>query len=153
METPNTITLDGRDYVLVPAEEYRSFQTSGAAPTVDALAYGRAALARTLRAARTTAGLSQEKLAHLLGKSQPMVARAEQGDMQVGERYVSAVLKACGLPADWAPSLAGGARGKEIRGSTAAPPAHVRARVASPKSKKPAARSRAAAPRSRPSKG
>ena len=68
---------------------------------VDALEYGQRSLCRTLRAAREAAGLTQAELAHKLGKAQPMVTGAETGAARVGERYVAAVLKACGLPPDW----------------------------------------------------
>jgi hypothetical protein len=35
-----------------------------------------------------------------MGKSQTMVSQGESGSARVSERYVNAVLKACGLPDD-----------------------------------------------------
>ena len=53
------------------------------------------AIGKSLRDARTKAGLTQAELAAKLGKSQSLVARAESGDMVVGEKYMDAALKAC----------------------------------------------------------
>jgi transcriptional regulator with XRE-family HTH domain len=76
---------------------------------VDAVEYTRRSLGNTLRAAREAAGLTQAELAEKLGKAQPNVSGAEAGRVRVGEKYVSAVLKACGLPPDWrAPRKRGG---------------------------------------------
>jgi len=47
------------------------------------------------------AGLTQVELSKRLKKSQAFVSGAESGASRVGERYVLAVLKACGLPEDW----------------------------------------------------
>jgi mRNA interferase RelE/StbE len=110
MESFKTMTLDGRDYVLVPISEYRAMQVAGIAPAVDAIAHARASIGHTLRAAREAAGLTQAALAKRLRKSQPLIARAESGDMSVGERYVAAVLRACGLPETWKPG--GGAQSR-----------------------------------------
>lgn len=68
---------------------------------VDATEYTRRSLGATLRAAREAAGLTQEALAKIMSKAQPMVSAAESGSIHVGERYTLAVLKACGLPKDW----------------------------------------------------
>lgn len=94
-----SLTIAGVEYVVIPKADY----LRGPLPpgTVDAVAYARASLAADLKAAREKAGISQAELAARLGKSQPMIARAESGDTRVGSRYVAAVLKACGLPADW----------------------------------------------------
>jgi hypothetical protein len=40
-------------------------------------------------------------LSKLVKKSQAFVSGAERGTSRVGEHYVLAVLKACGLPEDW----------------------------------------------------
>ncbi|MBX3182697.1 MAG: helix-turn-helix transcriptional regulator [Polyangiaceae bacterium] len=93
------LTIEGRRYVAVPEETYRAL--TGEPAYKDALVVARAQIAADLRAARQVAGLSQAELAKRMGKSQPMVARAEAGETRVGERYVKAVLKACGLPMDW----------------------------------------------------
>jgi transcriptional regulator with XRE-family HTH domain len=60
-------------------------------------------IARDLRAARVQAGLSQVELAKRMRRSQTLISLAEAGRVSVGERYVLAVLKACGLPPDWKP--------------------------------------------------
>lgn len=69
--------------------------------TVDALAFADETIAASLRAARAAGGLTQAQLAEKLGRSQTLVARAERGKLRVPADYVDAVLKACGLPADW----------------------------------------------------
>jgi transcriptional regulator with XRE-family HTH domain len=54
-----------------------------------------------IRNARRHAGLTQVELARRLGKSQTFVSHAEAGLARIGERYVQAVLQACGLAPDW----------------------------------------------------
>jgi ribosome-binding protein aMBF1 (putative translation factor) len=104
--TKVTVTIDGKEYVALPRADY--LRLVGAKDggkdlegAVDAVDYGRRSLGRTLRAAREAAGLTQAELAQKLGKAQPMVSGAETGAVRVGERYVAAVLKACGLASDW----------------------------------------------------
>jgi transcriptional regulator with XRE-family HTH domain len=60
--------------------------------------YARASIGATLKAAREHAGLTQAELAKRLKKSQPMVSGAESGTISVSDRYVSTVLRACGVP-------------------------------------------------------
>ena len=105
-----TVTIDGKEYVAVPRADYlRMVGGKDLEGAVDAAEYGRRSLGRSLRAAREAAGLSQAELAAKLGKAQPTVSGAETGAVHVGERYVAAVLKACGLPKDWkAPKKKGG---------------------------------------------
>lgn len=92
-----TLRIDGAEYVAVPVEEYRRLRGE----PIDAIEFTRSSLGASLRKARETAGLTQAALAKKLKRSQPMVARAEAGELRVGERYVKAVLKACKLPSDW----------------------------------------------------
>jgi DNA-binding XRE family transcriptional regulator len=99
MEHTITLTIDGREYVAVPRATYEAANGGN----VDAIAYGRASIGADLKTARVAAGLTQAQLAKALGKSQPLVAQAESGAMRVSPRYLDAVLKACGLPKDWAP--------------------------------------------------
>jgi transcriptional regulator with XRE-family HTH domain len=70
---------------------------------VDAVDYARKSIGKNLRLARERAWLTQTELAIKLGRTQPMVSGAENGSIRVGERYLAAVLKACGLPKDWTP--------------------------------------------------
>jgi hypothetical protein len=97
-----TITIDNEDYVAIPRADYLRLlgdpELDGA---VEAVAFARKAIGEDLRVARETAGLTQAELAKKLGKTQPMVSGAESGTIRVGERYVAAVLKACGLPKTW----------------------------------------------------
>jgi predicted transcriptional regulator len=76
----------------------------GRTVAVDAIAFGRASLGAKLRQAREVSGLTQSELARRLNKSQTMVSHAELGGISIGERYVKAVLRACGLPANWKPT-------------------------------------------------
>lgn len=99
-----TMILDGEEYVVIPRAAYEKTMKAKLPPgTVDALDFMTAAIAADLRAAREHAGLTQNALAEKLGKSQPMVSGAETGSIAVGEAYVAAVLKACGLPKMWKP--------------------------------------------------
>jgi ribosome-binding protein aMBF1 (putative translation factor) len=92
------VTLGGRRYVIVPKSEYvRLRAIEDRAATSD----GGVSTGDTLRAAREHAGLTQAELSRKLGKSRTMVALTESGQIRVGERYVAAVLKACGLPKEW----------------------------------------------------
>jgi ribosome-binding protein aMBF1 (putative translation factor) len=95
-----TLTINGAKYVAVPEAEYDRLRASGkTAP--DGVDWARAELGRTLRRAREEVGLSQAQLASKLRKSQTLISRAESGEISVSERYVTSVLKACGLPTDW----------------------------------------------------
>lgn len=58
-------------------------------------------LGQDLRKARQTARLTQAQLAEKIGKSRTSVSAAERGVARIGIAYVSAVLKACGLPQNW----------------------------------------------------
>jgi ribosome-binding protein aMBF1 (putative translation factor) len=96
------VTIDGAEYVAVPRADYvRLVGKDPFAGAVDAVTYTRRSLGRSLRLARQTAGLTQAALAAKVSQGQPMVSGAEAGRVHVGERYVSAVLAACGLPKDW----------------------------------------------------
>jgi ribosome-binding protein aMBF1 (putative translation factor) len=101
---PTFLQLDGKDYVVLPKDEYlRLADAAGPATLKDARTVVRAALAARLRKARQHAGLSQRELAEKLGVSQPMVAGAESGSTRIAERYARSVLKACKLRQDWVP--------------------------------------------------
>ena len=104
MSQTQTIKLGKTEYVILPKAEYLRLQSMAGIPagSVDAIEYARASIGATLKAAREHAGHTQAELAKALNKSQPMVSGAESGAISVSERYVKAVLKACGLPEDWA---------------------------------------------------
>lgn len=98
-----TLTVRGVEYVIVPRAEYLRMQGSDLPTgTGDAHAFVRESIARDLRAAREHAELTQAELAARMRKSQTMISQAESGTARISERYVKAVLKACGLPEDWA---------------------------------------------------
>jgi ribosome-binding protein aMBF1 (putative translation factor) len=101
--------IDGKAFFIVPEREYLQLRKRAGIPagSVDALEYSRASLGEKLRKAREVAGLTQTKLAKRLDKSQALVSAAERGAEAIGERYVLAVLKACGLPENWRPSKSG----------------------------------------------
>jgi len=104
MTDPQTIKLGKTEYVIVPRADYARLRILAGVNTkaVDAASYARGSIAKTLRAARENAGLTQIELAEKLGKSQPMISGTESGKIRVSERYVAAVLRACKLPKDWA---------------------------------------------------
>jgi DNA-binding XRE family transcriptional regulator len=103
MAHAQTIKLGKTEYVILPKAEYLRLQSVAGVPegSVDAVEYARSSIGATLKAAREHAGFTQADLAARLKKSQPMVSGAESGSISVSERYTLAVLKACGLPADW----------------------------------------------------
>lgn len=103
MTEPPLIKLGKTEYVIVPRADYVRLRTlAGVHPeAVDAATYAQGSIAKTLKAARAKAGLTQAELAQKLGKSQPMVSGAESGKVRVSERYVAAVLRACKLPTTW----------------------------------------------------
>jgi len=97
-----TLTIRGVEYVVIPRAEFLRMRDSALPPgAVDAHAFVRQSIAESLRAARAHAKLTQAQLAERMGRSQTMVSQAESGSARVSERYVKAVLKACGLPGDW----------------------------------------------------
>jgi hypothetical protein len=109
------VTLGGKRYVIVPRSEYLRLRAiEDRAATVDG---GGASTGDTLRAARVHAGLTQAALSRKLGKSRTMVALTELGQIRVGERYVTEVLRACGLPKEWRAKKATRAA-KQARGAT-----------------------------------
>lgn len=99
------LVIDGTEYVCIPRAEYEATPPNppriNRDGTVEAVAAVTWSLAVDLVAARVAAGITQVELARRLKKTQAMVSQAESGKMRVGERYVLAVLKACGLPPDW----------------------------------------------------
>jgi DNA-binding XRE family transcriptional regulator len=95
-----TLTINGREYVAVPRDEFERIKPSG---NVDALTYSQQSLGGKLKAARKEAGLTQVQLAKLLKISQGMVAGVELGSTSISGKYVARVLKACKLADDWAP--------------------------------------------------
>lgn len=101
---PVRLDLEGVEYLLIAKGAYvqwrdaqggdASERGSGARPR------GLKEIARRLREARRAAGLSQVDLARKLGKSQAFVSQTENARVRVGDRYLSSVLRACGLPDD-----------------------------------------------------
>ena len=86
-----SLTLDGRAYVVLPRAEYERLSTLAKAadlpplPAADAqgnypaVEYGQAGLARKIIRARSEAGLSQLELAQLAGVREETVCRLERG--------------------------------------------------------------------------
>jgi ribosome-binding protein aMBF1 (putative translation factor) len=100
-QVAGTLVVDGVEYVVIPKADYLRTQDEPTSRVVDAHAFVRGSIATDVRAAREHAGLTQAELAKKMDKSQTMVSQAESGTARISERYVRAVLKACGLPADW----------------------------------------------------
>ena len=86
-----SLTLDGKSYVVLPRAEYDRLTTLAKAadlpplPPADArgnypaVEYGRAGLARKIIQARSEAGLSQLELAQLAGVREETICRLERG--------------------------------------------------------------------------
>jgi len=100
MGRTGTLTIGNEEYVVIPRAEYLRMQGLPE-DTVEAVEFATASIARGLREARDEAQLSQDELAKKLKVSRSMVANTEAGRINVSERYIRRVLKACGLPADW----------------------------------------------------
>jgi mRNA-degrading endonuclease RelE of RelBE toxin-antitoxin system len=84
---------------------------------VDALPYVVMSMARNAAQARLDAGLTQMEVAAKIGVSQTMVAGVERGRIRIGQRYISALLKACGQPSDYPVH-------RRVHGKRAASPRH-----------------------------
>ena len=97
---PVIITLHGEEFVLIPKGEYDHLRGVPDGST-EAVPYAMRSIGASLRKAREVAGITQAELARRMNRSQSFVSEAESGSSRVGERYVKAVLKACGLPEDW----------------------------------------------------
>lgn len=111
-----TLTIRGVEYVVIPKTEYLRVHDSALTKgSVDAHGFVRRSIAADLRAARERAKLTQTELAKRMGKSQTLVSQAEAGVARVSERYVRAVLEACGLPSDWAGATAKAPRRRSSR--------------------------------------
>ena len=104
MEASN-LMIDGREYVVLPKADYERLVAgdAGEPQSRRAIDVILASLGRDLRLAREHAGLTQAALAKKLRKAQSTVSGSESGQIRVSERYVKAVLRACGLPEDWRP--------------------------------------------------
>ena len=94
------LNIHGEEFVIIPKRDYDRLRGIPDG-SVDAVEFARTSIANDLRAMREAAGLTQVELAKKLKKSQAFVSGAESGSSRVGERYVLAVLAACGLPEDW----------------------------------------------------
>ena len=98
--TAVALTIHGEEFVVIPKRDYDRLRGIPDG-SIDAVEFARNSIANDLRAMRGAAGLTQVELSKRLKKSQAFVSGAESGASRVGERYVLAVLKACGLPDDW----------------------------------------------------
>jgi DNA-binding transcriptional regulator YiaG len=94
----NSITIEGKKYVVITQDEYDRLRGESPAGAVDAIAFAQKSIAADLKVARETAGLSQGQLAAKLKVSQPMVSSVESGRVRAPVGYVEKVLKACTLP-------------------------------------------------------
>jgi ribosome-binding protein aMBF1 (putative translation factor) len=103
MSSAAKLRIANQDFVVLTRGDYlRLIEAAGPRALKDAGEVVRASIGEGLRRARETAGLTQAELAKKLGVKQPVVSKAESGTGRVGERYCLRVLKACGLPKDWA---------------------------------------------------
>jgi transcriptional regulator with XRE-family HTH domain len=98
-----TLQIGGVEFVLVPKADRpkQAARGAGSASTVGEARGRVSGTGRRLFDARRHAGLTQTDLAKRLGKSQAFVSMAESGRAVVGDRYVQAVLAACGFPPTW----------------------------------------------------
>ena len=99
----NTITIDKKKYVLVPAQEYKELKNRLRLPgfpakdpdgTVDAIAFTRASIARGLVEDRAKVGLSQKQLAEAAGIRVEILNRAERGATVPSVRTLTKIEKA-----------------------------------------------------------
>jgi predicted transcriptional regulator len=97
------VKVEGKEYVLLPKDEYDALVGAVPAESIDAVAFATKVIAADLRKARKAGGLTQAELAKKLKVSQPMVSSVEAGRTAPPKGYVEAVLKACRLPKNWKP--------------------------------------------------
>ena len=95
------LTIHGEEFVLIPKSEFDHLQGVPKG-SVEAVPYATKSIGASLGTAREAGGLTQAELARRMKRSQTFVSEAESGSSRVGERYLKAVLMACGLPEDWA---------------------------------------------------
>lgn len=95
--TATAIIIHNEEFVLLPRAEYERLLGIPDG-SVDAIAFATKVIADDLRKMREAAGLTQVELAKRLKRSQAFVSGAENGTSRVGERYVKAVMAACGSP-------------------------------------------------------
>lgn len=93
----NTANINGKEYVLVPREEYLKAKYPN---LEDAVLYATKSLGDKLRKIREYGGFTQQQLAEKLGCSQSMVANAESGKTVVGGKYLQRVCGICGAEPD-----------------------------------------------------
>ena len=94
------LTIHGEEFVVIPKLEFDRLMGRREG-RVEAGPFMAKVIGDDLRAMREAAGLTQVELAKKLKKSQAFVSGAEKGTSRVGDRYVLAVLTACGLPEGW----------------------------------------------------
>ena len=98
------LIVKGEEFVVIPKAEYlRMKREIGEEAEGDDIEFMEKAIGQSLRKAREFAGLTQAELAKRLKRSQALVSSAENGNKDIGIRYVKSVLTACGLPEDWKP--------------------------------------------------
>jgi DNA-binding XRE family transcriptional regulator len=97
-----TITRKGREFVLVPVEDYERLNGESLAPlppvdadgTSNAIDFARASIARRLVMDRRAAGLSQQQLAKLANVRQETISRIESGKQTATVRVIDKLDKA-----------------------------------------------------------
>lgn len=81
----NTITRGGKEFVLVPVDQYDQMVSLPPLPpidkdgTCDAIEFARATIARKIIRMRQDANLTQQQLAKLAGVRQETISRLESG--------------------------------------------------------------------------
>jgi ribosome-binding protein aMBF1 (putative translation factor) len=105
----NTITIDRKKFVLVPAEEYKvlkkrpqipDFPSADSEGNYDAIAFTRASIARGLVRDRRKVGMTQKELADAAGIRPEILNRAEKGATVPSVRTltkIEAALRKAGL--------------------------------------------------------
>jgi DNA-binding XRE family transcriptional regulator len=98
-----TIKRSGKQFVLVPVEDYRRWADNDGLPPLpptdrdgnsNAIEFARASIARRLIMERRRAGLSQQRLAKLAGVRQETISRIESGKNTATVRVIDKLDKA-----------------------------------------------------------
>ncbi len=91
-----SVRIGEKDFVLVPAEEYRRLQRLAGGRRIDAVRFANESIGRDLARLRREAGLSQTEVASRAGIRAETLSRLENGQANPTVATVRRILRALG---------------------------------------------------------